>query len=380
MDCPNPVLCVIHPNKFAYSETFIRSHIERLPTTVKVLYGGYLPTYANDGVPLLSSGPVPRMVRAIERRLVPLSPHHFHRQALKHFLKLNQVDGVLAEYGPTGIAVMDVCREAGIPLIVHFHGFDAFDQRVLEKFGKHYPQLFEIASSIIAASRSMRGKLVELGAPANKIFVNPYGVDTATFCGADPSSAPPTFVSIGRFVDKKAPHLTLLSFRSAWEQCRDARLMMVGDGELLEACTQMVNALGLSSSVQFLGVRSSSEIATILRGARAFVQHSVRTSYGDSESLGVVFLEAGASGLPVIATHHDGIPEVVLDGETGFLVEEGDIDRMAECMVRLARDPGLAGRLGTAARQRICAEFTIERSISNLWGNIQRVIELYKKP
>jgi glycosyltransferase involved in cell wall biosynthesis len=102
----------------------------------------------------------------------------------------------------------------------------------------------------------------------------------------------------------------------------------------------------MSSSVEFLGVRTPSEISDILRGARAFVQHSIRTSYGDSESLGVVFLEAGASGVPVIATRHDGIPEVVIDEETGLLVDEGDIDGMAEQMIRLVK-MGLA-QLGKA--------------------------------
>lgn len=372
------VLSIIHPNKSVYSETFIQAHIERLPAKVKVLYGGYMPTHTDNDRPLLSSEPVIRIMRGVFRRLLPPSSLYFDKKVLGKFLRRNQVDAVLAEYGLTGIAVMDVCHQAAVPLIVHFHGFDAFDRRILEEFSKYYSQLFKIAASIVAASQSMRDQLVKLGAPAHKVFVNPYGVDTSLFCGADPSSSPPTFVSIGRFVDKKAPHLTLLSFKSVWEQCKEARLIMVGEGELLEACKQMANALGISSSVQFLGIRSPSEIAIILRNARAFVQHSIRTSYGDSESLGVVFLEAGASGVPVIATRHDGIPEVVIDEETGFLVNEGDIHRMAECMIRLVKEPGLAVLLGKAARERMCSEFYMEKSISNLWSIIEGVIQQHR--
>ena len=141
---------------------------------------------------------------------------------------------------------------------------------------------------------------------------------------------------------------------------------------------QMAAALGISASVRFLGVRAPLEVADMLRNARALVQHSMSTSYGDSESLGVVFLEAGASGLPVIATRHDGIPEVVIDQETGLLVDEGDVAGMAERMTRLIEDPILAGRLGQAARERICAEFGMEKSICNLWHIIENVIQQHQ--
>jgi glycosyltransferase involved in cell wall biosynthesis len=200
-------------------------------------------------------------------------------------------------------------------------------------------------------------------------------VDTSLFSEANAVLPAPTFIAVGRFVDKKAPQLTLLSFQRVLDECREARLIMVGSGELLEACKQMANALGISSSVKFPGVCSPSEIAGMLRSATAFVQHSIRTSYGDSESLGVVFLEAGASGLPVVATKHDGIPEVVIDGETGFLVREGDIEEMAQCMIKLAKDPALAAQLGKAARERICTKFSMEKSINNLWRIIANVIQ-----
>ena len=373
------VLCIVHPNKFVYSETFIQAHIKRLPVKKEILYGGHMPTHSTNDQPLLSEGVAPRMRRAILRRLLPLPSGHFHNEALKSFFRKNNVNVVLAEYGQTGLAVLNACLETSIPLVVHFHGFDAFDQRVVDELGQYYPRLFEQSSSIVAASKSMRDRLVELGAPAGKISVNPYGVDTSLFMSADTVPVQPTFVSVGRFVDKKAPHLTLLSFKQALEQHANARLVMVGDGELLEACKQMAKALGISSSVQFLGVCNPSEIAVLLRSATAFVQHSIRTSYGDSESLGVVFLEAGASGLPVIATRHDGIPEVVLDGETGFLVEEGNIDEMAERMIRLIRNPDLAVKLGKAARERIFEQFNMEKSINNLWNIISRTIEQYRE-
>jgi glycosyltransferase involved in cell wall biosynthesis len=111
-----------------------------------------------------------------------------------------------------------------------------------------------------------------------------------------------------------------------------------------------------------------------MRQARAFVQHSVQTSYGDSEGTPVGILEGGAAGLPVVATRHAGIQDVIIDGETGLLVDEGDVDSMAESMIRLGENPVLAAELGKAARKRICAEFSMEKSIDNLWGIIETTI------
>lgn len=81
--------------------------------------------------------------------------------------------------------------------------------------------------------------------------------------------------------------------------------------------------------------------------------------------------EARMSGLPVVSTRHSGIPEIVIDGKTGFLVDEGDVGGMTESMTKLAQAPILAADLGRAAREYVCAEFSMEKSIGKLW----RVVE-----
>ena len=91
---------------------------------------------------------------------------------------------------------------------------------------------------------------------------------------------------------------------------------------------------------------------------------------GDCEGTPVGILEAGASGLPVVATRHGGIPDVVVEAETGFLVDEGDVVGMAEHVLRLAREPALAGEMGRAAHRRIGEHFSMERSIGGLWSII----------
>ena len=242
---------------------------------------------------------------------------------------------------------MDACDKMNVPLIAHFHGFDAYRQRTLETYGRRYPELFEIAEAIVAVSRDMQAQLIKLGAPADKVHYNSCGVEPSVFKGADPLHSPPTFVAVGRFVNKKAPHLTLLAFKAALENCPEARLVMIGDGPLWEACRQMTVSLGLSDSVDLQGVRSQAEVATAMQQARAFVQHSITTHDGDSEGTPVAVLEAGASGLPVVSTRHAGIKDAVIHEKTGFLVAEGDIARMAEHMTT----PGERSPIGRRSRQ-----------------------------
>jgi len=111
-----------------------------------------------------------------------------------------------------------------------------------------------------------------------------------------------------------------------------------------------------------------------MQKARCFVQHSVVASSGDSEGTPVGILEAGASGLPVVSTRHGGIPDVVIEGETGFLVAENDVDGMAQRMVQMATSPDLAGMLGHRARKHIQDSFSSERSLGRLWSIIESAI------
>ena len=140
----------------------------------------------------------------------------------------------------------------------------------------------------------------------------------------------------------------------------------------------MTMSLGLSGAVELQGVRSQAEVATAMQHARAFVQHSITTHDGDSEGTPVAVLEAGASGLPVVSTQHAGIKDAVIHEKTGFLVEEGDIDGMAEQMTRLAKDPQLAAELGTAGREWVSSEYSMVISINRLWSFIEATLPTTK--
>jgi colanic acid/amylovoran biosynthesis glycosyltransferase len=376
-----PTICINYSlSNISYSETFIGAFIERLPARVVGLDGVQqalpFPIYfivkgLVKGLPVFS-----KYSRLITEKTAKSLADFTHNLVLKRFFKKNQVSAMLAEYGPSGVTLMDACAMAGIPLIVHFHGRDAYEHSILEYYRTGYMRMFEMADGIIAVSRDMQKQLLSLGASSDKVHYVPSGVDCSIFYGADPGKNPPIFIAVGRFVDKKGPQLTLLAFKKVVELYSPARLIMIGDGVLLEACKQLAKVFKIADIVRFPGPLSSFEVARMMRKSRAFVQHSLRPSHGDSEGTPVAILEAGASGLPVVSTRHAGIKDSVIHGETGYLVEEGDVEKMAEYMITLATDPNLASSLGKRAREHICSNFTVEKNIEQLWQIISSSIRL----
>ena len=362
-------VCVVTSYVPSLTETFIRAHIEQLPATVTLVHG-WRPSIGNR--PVLS---LPQLLYYKTRRM--LFGDGLQEETLAAYLKVFRERGIeaaLAEYGEMGVQVVDATERAGIPLIVHFHGYDASVTSVLEEHRETYPRMFGSAAAIIAVSRAMRRKLIELGAPEEKVHYNPYGVDCDRFRGADPGAAPPLFVAVGRFTEKKAPQITIAAFAKVLNACPNARLRMIGEGPLLEHCKALANDLGISDAIAFLGAQDHSAVEREMQNARCFVQHSVVAPSGDCEGTPVSILEAGASGLPVVSTLHAGIPDVVIEGQTGFLVNEGDSSGMANRMIQLAEQPQLARIMGSAAREHIRAHFSKDRSINNLWNIIESCI------
>ena len=288
-------------------------------------------------------------------------------------------DALLANYGPTGVALLPVCKKVQMPLIVHFHGYDAHMIRVTRKHQENYRLLGNRAAAVIAVSHGMAQALGAMGIPEGKIHLLRYGVDPEQFSqGIHSAGLPPRFFGAGRFTDKKAPYLTLLAFSKAREHLPDAKLILAGTGELLETVKNLASALKLGDSVEFRGVLQPDDVAHEMRNATAFVQHSLEPacgeSAGDREGTPVAVLEAMMSGLPVISTRHAGIAEVVEHGRTGLLVEERDVDGMAAAMVTLAKDRGLAFSYGVAGREKAMEQYSAERYASELTNVIRSAI------
>ena len=374
-------LVLLSPEPAATSETFIRAHRYLLPFTVIPLYRWRFP-FQTEGRRWVAV--LPGAFRMFAERL-PLSglafwAEHWGQRDVARWLQHSEASAVLAEYGPLGAGIAPACRIAGIPLVVIFHGFDAYQHATLERFRGPYAELFANAAALVVVSVPMRHQLIQLGAPAERIQVNPCGVDPTRFCAADPAAAQPHFLAIGRFVGKKGPLFTIEAFAQAHQVEPSIRLTMIGTGPLLADCQKRAGELGLEHVITFAGACSHASVQAHLRQGRAVVQHSLRCASGDQEGTPVALIEAQMAGLPVVSTLHAGIPGVVIDGRTGFLVPEGDVAGMAKAMIRLARDPQLAAEMGAAGRAHSLEHHTMERHINALAATIRDAISADPTP
>ena len=329
-----------------YSETFIHSHLKELKDEVIILHNGYLPAEFKNR----ENGENGTLCKEEWQDLSDPEKRPLKQKCVADFLVTRHVDVVLAEYGPGGAEMMRPCHMANVPMVVHFHGFDASREDVLGHYGLSYPRMFREASAVVVVSEPMRERIIELGCPEPKVKLMPYGIDTDRF---QPKGRrdPVSIVSCGRFVKKKAPDKVIRMFKSVHDRLPTAKLTMIGDGELLKTCKELVNQLDISASVQFTGVLEPALVLEKLQQASVFVQHSIEADDGDSEGLPLSILEALSCEVPVVSTRHAGIPSVVINSVTGFLVDEGAVENMALHVIALLQDHEIRTVMGRSGRK-----------------------------
>jgi glycosyltransferase involved in cell wall biosynthesis len=369
-------IVIFSPNKNAYSETFIQAHKNYLKGNIHFLYGSWTPLYSEKNGKLVDyfykNNPLSRFAGVLPSFLFIRFFSKTNQEHLESYLKKERIDIIIAEYGLSGSKNLEVIKKLNIPLIVHFHGFDASVNEVIKENKEIYKKMFEYAKSVVVVSNVMKHKLLKLGCPKEKIILNICGPNNL-FIETIPKFTKKQFIAIGRFVDKKAPYYTIFSFDKVLQKHPDAKLIIAGDGQLLNTCRNIAKALKIENNIFFPGKITPEHVKNYLIESLAFVQHSVTAENGDMEGTPVAILEASAAGLPVISTKHAGIPDVIVHEETGLLVEEHDVEGMAENMLKVLNDIEYAKKLGTAGKQRIKDHFTMEKHISVIQNLIENV-------
>ena len=363
-------IAIATPSPRAKRETFIDAHIRLLPGVALVLEGGSVPETDGAGRPLLGSSRADAIRFAVRKRFGGKDRRAQLRDRIAELVRAERIDVLLCEYGTTATELLPCAKQAGVPLVAHFHGFDATQQDAIARYGG-YASLWREAAGIVAVSVAQRERLVSLGAPGHKLFLNPYGVDDSAAIG-DPGASPPIMLAVGRFTEKKAPLLLLAAFKRVAEARPAARLVVAGDGDQFASAVHFVKAEGLEGRVELPGRLDHAAVLVRMAQARAFVQHSVTALNGDVEGMPVAILEAMMAGLPVVSTRHMGIAESVVERETGLLGDEHDVEAMARHMIRLIDDPALAARMGAAGHARAMANYRMSDSIGRLAAILQR--------
>jgi colanic acid/amylovoran biosynthesis glycosyltransferase len=274
-------------------------------------------------------------------------------------------DVVLAHFGPNGVAA-ERLREVGAfraPLGTVFHGYDV--SRIIKERGPdYYRRLFAQGELMLPVSEHFRERLAQHGCPREKLRVHRMGVDTQSFAFRARSRAatePTRFVTVCRMVEKKGLEFAMRAMAELQRSGTPFVWHLAGDGPLRARLEQLCSELGLGERVVFHGTMPRSEVQTLLESAHVFLAPSVTAADGDQEGIPVAIMEAMAVGLPVVSTLHSGIPELVKDGLTGYLVPEHDVPALAQALARVATQHERWPELGQAGRQVVEREFDEQR-------------------
>jgi glycosyltransferase involved in cell wall biosynthesis len=321
--------------------------------------------------------------RFIERSFYTLTGQN--RRLMK---KIKSVDPVLlhAHFGVEGVYALPFARQLGIPLVTTFHGFDATKRYIdLIRSGKISWYNFVIkmrmlkhqGDCFIAVSNYIRSKLIQRGFPPEKIVVHYIGIDPHRFTPDDKEDDGQTILTVGRLVEKKGTEYLLKSVHKIKQSIPDVKLNIVGDGPLRSSLEKLTYELGLSNCVIFYGALSYEKVVNIMKKATVFCLPSITASDGDAEGLGLVLLEASASGNPVIGTMHGGIPEVVCDGENGFIVPEKNVSALTDRILLLLKNPVLRREIAVKGRKWVECNFDITKQGEKLDQIYKNVINTY---
>jgi colanic acid/amylovoran biosynthesis glycosyltransferase len=290
-------------------------------------------------------------------------------EAIRRILVRRDPDLMHVYFGDTGVHLLPLVERWDRPLVVSFHGMDV-QRRVKEQgYEANLRRLLRLASLILVRSRSIAVHLRELDCDPEKIRLNRTGIPLEAFSyfpREQPEDDAWILVQACRLVPKKGLATALPAFAAFLKRFPKSRFVIAGDGPLREKLERSVNDLNLRKSVTFAGFLSQPELRSLYEMAHIFIHPSERQPDSNQEGVPNSMLEAMATGLPVVATRHGGIPEAVTDGLNGFLTAERDDAALTESLFKLARDPALWRKMGQAASQAVRREFEQTRQIETL--------------
>lgn len=284
-------------------------------------------------------------------------------------------DAVICHYGHVGARAVRLRKLGALhgPILTIFHGHDVssyLDHGGLEQ----YAELFDVGDLFLPVSEHWRERLIELGCDDSRIRVLHVGVDTRSLSYRERNisqSSPLRVLSVSRLVEKKGTEYGLKAIAKLVDSGVDVEYTVIGGGPLSDRLAGLTGDLGLNHRVRFLGAQPPTVVAAELDKADVLIAPSVTAADGDKEGVPVVLMEAMAVGVPVIATRHSGIPELVRHEQTGLLVEERDADGLATQIDILRSRPRLAETLTRRARILVEDEYDVQNQARRLLAMVQ---------
>ena len=280
-------------------------------------------------------------------------------------------------FGHTGVHLLPFMRHWSRPSLVSFHGMDIMLRNEEPGYNHRLRTLLTTLPLVLARSESLAARLVELGCDRSKIRINRTGVPMEGFpylLHSPPTDGEWCIIQASRFIEKKGIDITLKAFAEFRKKYPRAELILAGDGPLEAQLKDLARTLHLESSVRYPGFLNQRQLAAAYASAHLFLHPSQKTVTGDQEGVPNSMLEAMASGLPIVATRHGGIPEAVHSGLDGLLVAERDSAAVANALFEIAEDSATYETFSRNAAQSVRENFEQGRSIARLEGFYRELI------
>lgn len=285
-----------------------------------------------------------------------------------------------AHFGPSGHSFLPLKKLSGIPLVTSFYGYD-LSKLIKErpKWKNKYKALFKRGELFLVEGSHMKKSLMELGCPEEKVLVQHLGIDLGRIpfvlrkTGRD---GPFNILVAGSFREKKGLPFAVEAFGELKRKhpSLELRLTVIGDSSdnpqeerQKDMILETIRKYELSEFVKMMGYQPYTVFIEELYRHHIFLSPSICAADGDTEGgVPVSIIEASASGMPVVSTMHCDIPEVILDGENGYLAPEKDVDGLVQALELLVLNTESWGIIGRKGREHIEEHYDVRKQIKHL--------------
>jgi colanic acid/amylovoran biosynthesis glycosyltransferase len=299
----------------------------------------------------------------------PITMYRSEADLLLSNLRTNNASILHVYFGHMGVHLLPLLEQRSLPTVVSFHGADAQVDMDRPTHRASMQRALSLATLLLVRSESLGKHLIELGADPGKIRLHRTGIPLEQIPmepHAPPADGKWVCLQACRLIQKKGIPTTLRAFAHFCKTFPDSRLILAGDGPEEAALRALAHSLGLDGRVEFTGFLSQEALGRLRSEAHLFLHPSERSPTGDEEGVPNSLLEAMASGLPVLASRHGGIPEAVDPGTSGLLVDERDWRALGEAMLEVANSPETYRSLSRAGRQHVLERFALSTQVAVL--------------
>ncbi|MCW1973055.1 glycosyltransferase [Pantoea ananatis] len=270
-------------------------------------------------------------------------------------------DVFLVHFGYAG-ALANKLRELGIlkgKQATVFHGADISRRHILDEHKQDYRNLFQQSELMLPISHLWQNKLIEMGCPPEKIHVTRMGIEPEkfNFQPRDAFHTPLRIVSVARLTEKKGLDVAVKASAILKQRGGQFQYTIIGNGDQDQMMRDFIAREEMDDCVTMPGFKPQEEIRQALNEADIFLLPSKTAADGDMEGIPVALMEAMAVGLPVVSTFHSGIPELIENNVSGWLVKEDDAEALAETLLKLSEGAVDVAPVVAAARHKVETEF-----------------------